>query len=336
MKQIQYQDKSYVDKRRILREYSIKDEIRYYLDLICDECINNNFRFASFNLNDDSNLRPLFQDIIKKLGFDNQLTIYSTFKDLMIDGFLAFEIIWDDKKDNIISFNRLSPTTLVPAYDKENGTHWIQYPEDVQLKRILSDSQVIYISYAGSNSYQEISYVERLMKPYNQLTLIENCMIMYNIKASSIVKKYTIPVVGLSKQKAEENIGSLIEAYKEEINIDNFTGEVTINNENKIPFNKNVFLPEGDSGKANLEILNSNTTEHNFIGDIEYFKNKLRQASYLPSMDGDLLYNDSREVLRLNRFKDGIKANFIEIVKKPLRLQAEKLNMNIDNCIIDI
>jgi hypothetical protein len=102
MKQIPHQDKSYVDKRRILREYSIKDEIRYYLDLICDECINNNFRFASFNLNDESNLRPLFQDIIKKLGFDNQLTIYSTFKDLMIDGFLAFEIIWDDKKDNII------------------------------------------------------------------------------------------------------------------------------------------------------------------------------------------------------------------------------------------
>ena len=334
MKKIPYQDKSYSDKRRILREYSIKDEIRYYLDLICDECINNNFRFASFNLNEESKLRPIFQDIIKKLGFDNQFTIYNTFRDLMIDGYLAFEIIWNDKKDNIISFNRLSPDSLVPAYNKENGSHWIQYPEDEQLKRILFDSQVIFISYSGIN--EEISYVERLMKPYNQLSMIENCMIMYNIKISSTTNKYTIPVVGLSKQKAEENIGSIIEIYKEEINIDNFTGDVTVNGEKQIPFNKNVFFPEGDSGKANLEKISSHTVEHDFNKDLEYFSNKLRQASYLPTVNGELLYNDSREVIRLNKFKDRIKANFIEIVKKPLRLQAEMLNINIDNCIIDI
>jgi hypothetical protein len=348
MKKIPYQDKSYSDKKRILREYSIKDEISYYLGLICDECINNNFRLSSINNNDrsyisndstanESNIRPIFQDIIKKLGFDNQLTIYNTFRDLMIDGFLVFEIIWDDKKDNIISFNRLSPASLVPAYNKENGAFWIQYPEDVQSKRMLLDSQVIFISYSGSNSFnEEISYVERLMKPYNQLETIENCMIMYNIRISSNINKFTIPVKGLSKQRAEESIGSLIEIYKEEINIDNFTGDVTVNGEKQIPFNKNVFLPEGDSGKTNLEEISSNIVEHDFSHTLEYFKNKLRQASYLPSVNGDLLYNDTREVIRLNRFKDRIKANFIEIVKKPLRLQAEKLNMNIDNCIIDI
>jgi hypothetical protein len=32
-------DKAYGDKRRILREYSIKDEIRDFVSTIADECI---------------------------------------------------------------------------------------------------------------------------------------------------------------------------------------------------------------------------------------------------------------------------------------------------------
>src|ERR1022692_1497880 len=38
-KSIPYLDKSYGDKRRILREYSIKDEIRDFVGTLCDETI---------------------------------------------------------------------------------------------------------------------------------------------------------------------------------------------------------------------------------------------------------------------------------------------------------
>lgn len=38
-KSIPYLDRSYPDKRRILREYSIKDEIRDFVSSLCDESI---------------------------------------------------------------------------------------------------------------------------------------------------------------------------------------------------------------------------------------------------------------------------------------------------------
>ena len=38
-KSIPYLDRSYADKRRILREYSIKDEIRDFVSSVCDEAV---------------------------------------------------------------------------------------------------------------------------------------------------------------------------------------------------------------------------------------------------------------------------------------------------------
>jgi hypothetical protein len=40
------------------------------------------------------------------------------------------------------------------------------------LRRILLDSQIIYISYSNNNEYGETSYVENLIRPFNQLKMI--------------------------------------------------------------------------------------------------------------------------------------------------------------------
>lgn len=329
MAKITYQDKSYTEKRQILREYSNKDKITYYLDLICNECINGHIRLSTYNNEDETNLRPIFKDLVKKLGFNDQLNISIAFRDLMIDGYLAIEIIWDDKKENILSFNRLDPTSLVPAYDKENGNYWIQYPDNNNFKRMLFDQQVIYISYSSNTN--SISYVESLIKPYNHLSILEESNIMLNIIKSSTVNKYTIPTKGLSKQKAEENISSIIREYNEEIKMDDSTGEVTLNGKKQIPYIKNIFLPEGDYGKMDLERMNSDITDNNFTSNIEYFENKLKMVSYIPINNSDI-----REVNRLNKFKLRLKTTFLEIIRKPLKLQAEKLNLNIDGITIDI
>jgi hypothetical protein len=46
-------------------------------------------------------------------------------KDFLVDGYVANEIIYDDKKKNIIGFKRLRPETLVPAYEQNIGHLWI-------------------------------------------------------------------------------------------------------------------------------------------------------------------------------------------------------------------
>ena len=178
-KSIPYLDKAYADKRRILREYSIKDEIRDFVSTITDETIvyNDEKDFCSpralsndYSQEIKDKYQEHFEKIYNKFGFSDNITAWSMMRDFMIDGYLAIEIIYDDKKKNIIGFNRLRPETLVPAYEPNIGHLWIQFPEDPQLRRIFLDSQIIYISYSTQNDYSETSYVEGLIKPYNPVS----------------------------------------------------------------------------------------------------------------------------------------------------------------------
>src|SRR5574343_415548 len=176
-KAVPYLDRAYSDKRRILREYSIKDEIRDFVATIADESIiyNDDRDFCSPRpLSNDysqeirDKYQEYFEKIYNKFGFADSITAWTMMKDFLIDGFIAVEIIYDDKKKNIIAFNRLRPETIVPAYEPSIGNLWIQFPEDPQLRRIFLDSQIIFVSYSTQNDYNETSYVEGLIKPYNK------------------------------------------------------------------------------------------------------------------------------------------------------------------------
>ena len=255
-KSIPYLDKGYADKRRILREYSIKDEIRDFVSTLSDESIvyNDERDFCSprplpndYSQEIQDKYQEYFEKIYNKYGFSDNITAWSMMKDFLVDGFVAVEIIYDDKKKNIIGFNRLRPETLVPAYEPNVGHLWIQFPEDPQLRRIFLDSQIVFISYSTQNDFSETSYVEGLIKPYNQLKILEQTRIMYNVINATIYQKFIIPVKGLSRQRAEEQIGQLIQDYSEEVEWDDTLGTLSINGSKHLPYNKQIWFPEGDA-----------------------------------------------------------------------------------------
>ena len=77
-------------------------------------------------------------------------------KKFLVDGFLAFEIIYSDKKSNknfasdIIGFKELDPITLQPEISiNSNGQEykvWVINKGDKQNERELLDTNIIYIS----------------------------------------------------------------------------------------------------------------------------------------------------------------------------------------------
>ena len=339
-KSIPYLDKSYADKRRILREYSIKDEIRDFVSTISDEAIvyNDDRDFCSpraisneFSQEIQDKYQEYFEKIYTKFGFGDNITAWNMMKDFLIDGFLAVEIIYDDKKKNIIGFNRLRPDTLVPAYEPNIGHLWIQFPEDPQLRRIFLDSQIVYISYSTQNDYSETSYVEGLIKPYNQLKILEQTRIMFNVLNASVYQKFTIPIKGLSRQRAEEQIGQLIHDYSEEIEWDDSLGTLTINGQKHLPYNKQIWFPDGDAGTPNMELVKQDGHDLNDETMLSWFYKALKRASRIPltRFDGDSgggnLFGDSTEMTRdeikFHNFISRLRANFKELVVKPLKLQ---------------
>jgi hypothetical protein len=339
-KSIPYLDRSYADKRRILREYSIKDEIRDFLSSVADEGIiygvDKDFCSPEPLSNDFSqDVRDKYQEyfeiIYNKFGFNDNITAWNMMRDYLIDGYVAIEIVWDDKKKNIIHFNRLRPETLVPAYEPAIGNLWIQFPEDPQLRRIFLDSQIVFISYSTQNDFSETSYVEGLIKPYNQLKILEQTKIMFNIINATIYQKFTIPIKGLPRQRAEEQIGQLIADYSEEIEWDDTMGTVTINGKKHLPYNKQVWFPEGDAGTPQMELVSPEG--HNLNEDIllTWFHNALKRASKIPfqrfdkESGGGTVFDDAasmtRDEVKFNNFINRLRANYKELIVKPLRLQ---------------
>ena len=339
-KSIPYLDKAYADKRRILREYSIKDEIRDFVSTITDESIvyNDEKDFCSpralsndYSQEIKDKYQEYFEKIYNKFGFSDNITAWSMMRDFMIDGYLAIEIIYDDKKKNIIGFNRLRPETLVPAYEPNIGHLWIQFPEDPQLRRIFLDSQIIYISYSTQNDYSETSYVEGLIKPYNQLKILEQTRIMFNIINATVYQKFTIPIKGLSRQRAEEQIGQLIHDYSEEVEWDESLGTLQINGAKHLPYNKQIWFPEGDAGTPNMELVSPQGHDLNDETMLSWFYKALKRASKIPMSrfegenGGGNLITDAAEMTRdeikFHNFVSRLRANFKEIIVKPIRLQ---------------
>ena len=339
-KSIPYLDKAYADKRRILREYSIKDEIRDFVTTLCDEVIvyNEENDFCSpkplsneYSQEIQDKYQELFEKTYNKFGFSDNITAWNMMKDFLIDGYVAIEMIYDDKNKEIIAFNRLRPDTLVPAYEPSIGHLWIQFPEDPQLRRIFLDSQLIFISYSAQDDYTETSYVEGLIKPYNQLKIIEQTRIMFNVLNAQVYQKFTIPVKGLSRQRAEEQIGRLIHDYSEEMEWDDVMGELTINGSKHLHYNKQIWFPDGEHGTPNMELVKQEGHDLNDETMLDWFYKGLKRASKIPAQrldtdnGGGNLFSDASEMTRdeikFNSFIRRLRANFKEIIVKPIKIQ---------------
>ncbi len=321
-----YLDKSYSEKRRILREYSIKPEINDAVCKLVDDIIIGKSSLIPMHKKLGTRLDKEYSDIFNKLfdiiGFSDNITAWNTMKDLLIDGYLALEIIWDDKKENIIGFNRLNPASLSPTYDKAIGNMWIQYPDDKQLRRILLESQIIFISYSSKYDFNSISYVESLIKTYNLFKISEECAIRNSINNATTYKKFTIPMKGMSKQKAEETVEQLIRNYNEDINLDETTGELKINGHKFINFDKQYYMSESELGKTDVKFIKTNSSN---MEELKYFKEKFRITTRIPQDD-----NETENKIYFE-FTNKIKNTFKEILLKPWILQLKVKYPSIEN-----
>ena len=345
-KYIAYFDKDYIEKRNFLRKFSLNGEIEFILDVITDECISYNdrnfFATPSFvNLEDvkdkiKEDVTNNYNRLYNVFGFQNSILAWQFFKQFLVDGFLSFEIIYDNKGKEIIGFKELDPTSLQPAVEKvgenEYKQFWIQYPKNPQITRKLTNEQVIYISYAKGNSISRVSYLERLVRSYNILRIMENSRVIWNVMNASFRLKFIIPTGTQSTQKAMQTLGQLMSNYKEEIAINDNSGELTINGKPKIQFYKNYLFPEANGQSPQIESLNPSGPDFNVMENVVYFFNKLKMDSKIPyarfASRGATPANyqiaiDSleRDEIRFEKFLTRLRSIFQEILVKPLYIQ---------------
>lgn len=346
-KYIAYFDKQYLFKREFLRKFALNAEIEYILDTLCDEGIcydSKNFfcQPALINLDLKEDVVKAINKNFRKLsvlhGFTNGLTGWQYFRQLLVDGFLAFEIVYSNDGTEIVGFKELDATSLTPSVEKKSdGTResiWYQYYGDNVRQRRLLDAQIIYISYAKANTISRTSYVERLIRSYNLLKIMEHSRVIWNVMNAQYRIKMTVPIGSKAPQKAKETLGELMSAYKEDIKLDASSGELSINGRPDLQFYKNYLFPQQGGEGTKVETINNTGPNLNIMESVVYFYNNLRKDSKIPynrfsSRMGAGASNTfkiaaegaERDEVRFSKFITRIRSIFQEIITKPLWIQ---------------
>jgi hypothetical protein len=346
---IAYFDKDYVNKKLYLRQFALNPEIEFILDTVCDETIvydDKNF-FSYFTNTDilgigeekENNLHEKFKKIYNLFGFNEGIAAWHYFRQFLIDGILSFEIIFDSKGKNIIGFKELDPASLLPSVEKQiDGSFvecWIQYPDNPQMTRKLYDSQIIYISYAKGNTITRLSYVERLIRSFNLLRIMEHTRVIWNVMNSSYRLTMTVPIGTKSPQKAKQSLGELMSIYKEDIRLDSDSGELFVNGRPNIQFYKNYLMPSTPNGTPDIQPLtgSGDATPFTDLKALAYFADKLKLDSKIPysrfdreergtmgTYSGNAEGLDQEEI-RFSKFISRLRSIFQDILIKPLWIQ---------------
>lgn len=338
-KNISFFDRNYAKKRTELRNFATQDEIEDILDIIADESIvyDDSGSFSYFTYKGDLKEELLdeceeeYNKIMIYLGFNDGMQAWTYYRKWLIDGYLAFEIIYNDTQDEIIGFKELDPCSLMPAVDdKTNKKIWIQYKDDRVKQRVLYDSQIIYISYSQANSAQRASYVERLVRSFNLLRIMETTRVIWAVNNSSFKTKFIIPVGGQSKNRSKQSLATLMSNYHEVVDFDFESGTLKTNGKPMMQFSKEYWLPSKDGDNPEIETLGGDGPDISDTEALKYFSDKLKKASKIPftrfDTEGSTVFemdatSTLREEIKFSKFIDRLRAIYKEIWMKPLYIQ---------------
>ena len=340
-------EKDFPQKREALRKLALQPELEDILDTMSNEAIvydsdytyfaepfieNQELHHLKKNIRDKvmNSVNQNFRKFYKMLNW--KYRAWDDFKRFLIEGNLAWEIVYDslDKPTKIIGLVPVDAATLTRKFEN-NKWYWIQFKGMNGKERKLLDSQIVYIAFQETNCIARTSYLERLIRPFNIYRIIEQAQLIWTITNSSYKMKFTIPVKGMNKNMGMQTLASAMNRYKEDIKFQGDTGELNINGQVTLPFNKEYWFPETESGSPQIETLGGDGPELNDNAQLKFFKNQLIKVSKIPlsrfdQESGETWFgSDPTSVARTEidfaRYVTRLRNQFSQIMIKALQLQ---------------
>lgn len=340
-------EKDFALKRAALRNLAVQSELEDILDTMANECIvyDPNYVYVAEPYIEQTDLDDFtkeVQDKITNYMGKNYRKLYrmlkwrtnawDDFKRFLVEGILSWEIVFDslEKPTKIIGMVPIDPATLTKKYD--NGKwYWIQYKGIQGKERQLLDSQIVYISYQETNIINRLSYLERLVRPFNIYRIIEQAQIIWTVTNAQYKMKFTIPTKNMNRVLAQQTLMTAMNRYKEDIKFVADTGELTINGQVNMPFNKEYWMPDNENGTPEIETIGGDGPELNDNDQLKYFKNMLYKVSKIPLSRFDQESGESwfgpdassvaRTEIDFGRFVTRLRNTFAQVILKPLQVQ---------------
>ena len=343
-------EKDLAQKREALRKLAIQPELEDILDTMSNECIvyDSDFTYFAEPFIETQELKDIKPAMRKKINqamekhfrrlykmLNWKYRAWDDFKRFLVEGTLAWEIVWDSLENpkEIIGMVPVDPATLTRKFEN-NKWYWVQFKGMNGKERTLMDAQLVLIEYQETNCITRQSYLERLIRPFNIYRIVEQAQLIWTITNASFKLQFTIPTKGMNQALMAQTVNSAMNRYKEDIKFEIETGELTINGQSNMPFNKEYWMPESDSGSPQIETIGGDGPDLNDNDQLKYFKNQLYKISKIPlnrfdQESGETWFGaDATSVARteidFGRFVQRLRNIFSQIMIKPLQLQLAK------------
>ena len=242
-----------------------------------------------------------FEQILRLLDFNNKA--HDIFRRWYIDGRIHYHKVIDetDPKKGILEL-RYVDSTKIKLVRKVEKTGTAKGSPTIKIKEeyFLYNEKGISTSTAGSFKISKdsicfvpsglhdpqknlvLSYLQKAIKPVNQLRMIEDAVVIYRIARAPERRIFYIDVGNLPKVKAETYLKDVMNRYRNKLVYNNATGEIR-DDRNQMSMLEDFWLPRREGGRG-TEITTLPGGQHlGEIEDILYFRNKLYRSLNIPA-----------------------------------------------------
>jgi len=173
-----------------------------------------------------------------------------------------------------------------------------------------------------------IGYLHKALKTANQLSMMEDALVIYRISRAPERRIFYIDVGNLPKAKAEQYLADVMNRYKNKLVYNADTGEIK-DDRKHMSMLEDFWLPRREGGRGTEITTLPGGQNLADIDDIEYFKKKLYQSLNVPSsrMEADNGFNMgraseiSRDELKFNKFTNRLQKKFGRVFTDILKTQ---------------
>ena len=297
------------------REMANHPELEMAIDEIVNEAITYSTDKRVVDVNTDNlkttdsikkKITEEFETVLRLLNFSNLAS--DLFKRWYIDGRMYYHIVVNEKnsKEGIQELRYIDPrkirkvrevktgrdpktgaTVILSTAEyyvySDRGTTTQNYTSSTNSGLRISPDSVININSGlmdAKNTFV-ISFLHKVIKPLNQLRMIEDAVVIYRISRAPERRIFYIDVGNLPKGKAEQYLRDVMVKYRNKMVYDASTGELR-DDRKHMSMLEDFWLPRREGGKG-TEITTLPAGQNlGELEDVKYFQKKLLNALNVP------------------------------------------------------
>jgi len=292
-------------------------------------------------------IKEEFERILQLLDFNNKA--HDIFRRWYVDGRIFYHKVIDSKnpRKGIQQLRYIDPRKIKKVREVQTGKKgqvdvvkkfkefYIYNQHGHQVNNTSTGVKLTFdsIAYCPSGLIDMhkgtvLSYLNKAIKPVNQLRMIEDSVVIYRISRAPERRIFYIDVGNLPKIKAEQYLKDVMNRYRNKLVYDASTGEIR-DDRNHMSMLEDFWLPRREGGRGTEITTLPGGANLGEIDDITYFQRKLYRSLNVPISRLEAEQNFSlgrsteitRDELKFTKFVGKLRKKFSVIFNDLLRTQ---------------